>query len=137
MDRMKKFALLALVAVLLIAATALATVFVYRALVEVSVVVEPGTSGLTVAPTQLNFGTMAIGDWSSPQPLTVTNIGTQTLTGLTFASSNSQGVGFFSNIPPFMALAPGDSLTFPVQLFVQETTAPGDYRFSVTVSGVK
>ena len=134
---MRKTILLVLVALILLSGTALAAVYVYKANFICQVTVETGTPGLAIAPTQYDFGIMAVGDWSQQQMMTVKNIGTEAVTSFYFETEGPDGIGLYVTAPPFMPLMPGSEITFPALLKADETVAPGAYDIAVTVIGVK
>ena len=131
-----KRALFVLLLVLLIPAVALAAVYVYKAIFSCQVTVEPGVPGLAVAPTQLDFGAMAVGDWSRSEMLTIQNIGTETITAFYFESNGPEGLTLYVTTPPFMPLTPGSEVTFPISLKADDVP-PGVYDIEITVIGVK
>ena len=54
--------IVALLLVCLVTGTALAAVYIYKASFGTSVTLVAGTPGLSVTPTTLNFGELAIGE---------------------------------------------------------------------------
>lgn len=83
---------------------------------------------LTVTPSQLNFGSIAVGSDSSPQTLTVSNPGIASLQGLAAAATGSFSVGSGSC---GSALAAGSSCSFTVTFTPK---AAGNQSGSVTIS---
>lgn len=122
-------------ALVLLSGTALAAVFVYKALFSCQVVVEPGIAGLTVSPANYDFGTMAVGDWSQQQMMTVKNVGTDTIVSFFFETNTPDGLGLYVTLPPIMPLAPGQEITFPISLKADDALAPGTYSISGKVIG--
>jgi len=134
---MKKTILLVLVALILLSGTALAAVYVYKANFTCQVTVETGTPGLSVAPTQYDFGIMAIGDWSQQKMMTVKNIGMEAIVSLYFETDAPDGLGFYAGTPPIMPLLPGQEITSPVSLKADDALPPGSYTIVSKVIGVK
>ena len=134
---MRKTILLVLVALILLSGTALGAVYVYRAVFSCQVTVEPGMAGLEVSPAILQFGSMAQGDWSRQELLTVRNVGTDTIVSLFFEKTGPGDLDFYPIIPPIMPLLPGAEITFPVSLKASDTFPLGSYVFDVKVIGVK
>ena len=131
---MKKALIIALL-LLLIPVTALAAVYVYKAIFSCQVTVEPGMPGLEVSPAVLQFGSMAQGDWSRQEMLTIKNIGSETIVSLFFEKTGPADLDFYPMIAPIMPLEPGTAITFPVSLKTSETFPSGSYTFDVKVVG--
>jgi Abnormal spindle-like microcephaly-assoc'd, ASPM-SPD-2-Hydin/Transmembrane protein 131-like N-terminal len=87
------------------------------------------TTGVTLSPSALSFGSVSIGTLSSPQGFTVMNIGGQdvTLQGLT--SSSSQFIVTGPSLP--ITLAPGQDASFQI---VFAPTSAGTFSGSISVS---
>jgi len=86
------------------------------------------SAGLTVSPSQLTFGSVAVGSNSAAQQLTVTNSGPGTLTGVAFAAAPPFSVGSGSCGP---LLAAAGSCSVPV---VFTPTIGGSQSSSVIAS---
>jgi HYDIN/CFA65/VesB family protein/ASPM-SPD-2-Hydin domain-containing protein/centrosomal CEP192-like protein len=69
------------------------------------------TAQLTVSPSALSFGSVAVGSDSTPLQLTVTNLGTGTLQGLSISTASPFSVGS-GNCGT--SLPPGETCTAPV-----------------------
>lgn len=133
--RWLRIGLTVFLAVLLLSGTALAVAYAYKAIFGSSVTVVTATPGLSVAPTQLVWGELAIGEWSVPKIITVKNIGVDTLTTLRVETNAPEGLGVYLEFPPLMPLAPGQQILVPIKLMALPGFAPGDYSFQSTVIG--
>lgn len=126
-----------LVALVISAGSALAAVFIYRAVFISQVVVEPGITGLQVTPQSINFGTMAIGDWSQTQTIKVKNIGGDTLTTLYFETTGMpEGIALYVITPPIFPIVPGAEVTIPISLKAETSAVAGSYSgMTTTITG--
>src|ERR1700739_4970728 len=87
------------------------------------------TTGVSLSPSVLSFGSVSVGTLSSPQGITVMNTGGQTVTLQSLASNNSQFIVTGPSLP--ITLGPGEGTSFQI---VFAPTSAGTFSGSISVS---